>query len=32
MSWKALVPKIVKLRIPADIKVSVDRPEDAVQW
>ena len=32
MSWKALVPRVVKLRMPADIKVGAARPEDAVQW
>ena len=32
MSWKALVPRVVKLRMPADINVGVARPEDAVQW
>lgn len=32
MNWKALVPRIVKLRMPADIKVGAAKPEDAVQW
>jgi hypothetical protein len=32
MSWKALVPRIVKVRMPADIKVGAAKPEDAVQW
>jgi hypothetical protein len=32
MSWKALVPRIVKVRMPAKITVGATRPEDAVQW
>ena len=32
MSWKALVPRIVKVRMPADIKAGAAKPEDAVQW
>jgi Methyltransferase domain len=33
MSWKALVPRVVKVRMPADIKVvGTARPEDAMQW
>jgi hypothetical protein len=32
MSWKALVPRVVKLRMAADIKTGSAKPEDAVQW
>lgn len=32
MSWKALVPRIVKVRMPTDLKVGPARTEDAVQW
>jgi SAM-dependent methyltransferase len=32
MSWKALIPRVVKMRMPADVKVGTAKPEDAVQW
>jgi len=32
MSWKALVPRVVKVRMDADFKVGPARTTDAVQW
>jgi hypothetical protein len=32
MSWKALVPRIVKVRMETDFKVGATKPTDAVQW
>jgi len=32
MSWKGLIPRVVKVRMPAEIKVGGARPDDAVRW
>jgi hypothetical protein len=32
MSWKALVPRVVKMRMPKEVKAGTAKPEDAVQW
>ena len=32
MSWKALVPRVVKVRMNTDFKVGPAKTEDAVQW